>query len=57
VVKTIHRELHALAGKMVQAKAEANRVLLEELTAQMNQIRHDLFIAWDALNDMVGADE
>lgn len=57
VVKTIHRELHALAGKMVQAKAEANRVLLEELTVQMNQIRHDLFIAWDALNDLVGAYE
>lgn len=55
VVKTLHRELHELAGQAVQAKAASDRTLLNGLMGQMDQVRHDLFMAWSDLNEMIGA--
>lgn len=54
-VKSLHRELHALAGQAVQAKATGKLKQLDGLIAQMDRVRHELFMSWHALNDLVGA--
>ncbi|HEY9164291.1 MAG TPA: CZB domain-containing protein [Magnetovibrio sp.] len=54
-VKSLHCELHAIAGQAVEAKSQSNQPLLDDLMGQMDRLRHELFMSWHALNDLIGA--
>lgn len=54
MVKNLHKELHDLSGMAWQARVSGNLALMESLIGDIHKIRHDLFMAWDALNDIIG---
>ena len=54
MVKNLHKELHDLSGMALFAKTQGNLELMQVLIGDIHKIRHDLFMAWDALNDIIG---
>jgi hypothetical protein len=54
MVKNLHKELHDLSGMALFAKTQGNLELVQVLIGDIHKIRHDLFMAWDALNDIIG---
>lgn len=54
MVKNLHKELHDLSGMALLAKSEGSLELVVALIGDIHKIRHDLFMAWDALNDIIG---
>lgn len=55
MVKNLHKELHDRSGMAWQARVAGNLALMEALIRDIHKIRHDLFMAWDALNDIIGS--
>lgn len=55
MVKNLHKEMHDLSGMAWQARVAGNLALMETMILDIHKIRHDLFMAWDALNDIIGA--
>lgn len=53
-VKTLHGRLHDLAAKAWQAKVDEAHDLLDETLEEIKRIRHDMFMAWGQLNDIIG---
>ena len=57
VVKLLHKQLHELAGDLWHAKKDEAHERIEALLEEVHEIRHQMFLAWGVLNDVVGVYE
>lgn len=56
-VKALHKRLHNVAGELWQARVDEAQERMQQLLDDAKQIRHELFMAWSALNEIVGVYE
>jgi predicted GTPase len=54
-VKSLHKDLHDLSGRAWQAKTNGEMETMASIVAEIKVIRHELFMAWSALNEVVGS--